>query len=73
MTKISVLTKNAGIEFGMYHEAGVYFITDNIEAAKILTTAGCNLEEWDLITLEDAKKIKETYDRMSEYYKDIRE
>ena len=68
MTKIYVLTKNAGIEFGMYHEAGVYFITDDKEAAEILTTAGCNLEEWDLITLGDAKKIKETYDRMCEYH-----
>ena len=74
--KIYVLTKTAGIEFGMYHDAGVFFVTESQEAADILITVGCVHEEWDLTSVDDAKKIKAVYDRMTEhekYYKELDE
>lgn len=71
--KIYALTKKAGIEFGMYHEEGVYFITDNKKAADILSTAGCTIEEWSLVTVEEATELKELYDRMKRYDAESRE
>ena len=55
----------------MYHDEGVFFITDSKEAADILATTGCEIEEWDLITVDTANEIKNVYENMKAYHKSI--